>query len=137
MAAHTPCAECGTANRTGLLFCVVCGRRLPESGYPLDRVTALAWPGPEVRAVSAAQRTSALGWASLFAALLGWTVLPMVGAAVGVLLALRALEASGGEEAPRPVIRLALWLGGVQLVLGFLAVAAMGVVGFVALCRAG
>lgn len=136
MAAHTLCAECRTANHAGLLVCVVCGRRLPESGYPVDRIRALAWPGPEVRAVSVAERTK-LSWASLLAALLGWSVLPLVGAAFAVFLALRAEEASFAEAAPRNVIRLALWLGGVQLVPGVLAAAAMGVVAFVALCRAG
>lgn len=137
MAGHTVCAECGTANRAGLLFCVVCGRRLSPSAYPVDRITALAWPGPEVRAVSVAERPSALAWASFLAALLAWSVLPMLGAALAVLLALRALEASGDEAPPNALVRLALWLGGAQLLLGFLAAAAMSVVAFVALCRGG
>jgi hypothetical protein len=136
MAAHTLCFQCLTANRAGILFCVLCGRRLPRGAFPPDRVTAVAWPGPEVRAVSLPVRPSALAWASLVAALLAWSVVPMMGAR----LALRAHEearAANGALGGSAVLRLALWLGGVQLVLGLLAGAAMGAVALVALWRAG
>jgi hypothetical protein len=140
MATHVPCAQCRTANRAGLLYCVVCGGRLPRHAFSPDRVTALAWPGPEVREVSLRARPGALAWASLAAALLGWTVLPLLGAALAVLLALRALEelppgegAAGGNR----LLRLALWLGGAQLVLALVAGAAMAAVALTALLRAG
>ncbi|MGO9829832.1 MAG: hypothetical protein ACLPJH_06800 [Myxococcaceae bacterium] len=140
MATHLLCSECRTANRVGLLFCVVCGRRLPRGAFPPDRVTALAWPGPEVREVSPPARPSALAWASLIAAVLGWSVLPLLGAALAVLLALRALE-EGRTGGPPPgggaVLRLALWLGGVQLVLALVAGAAMAAVALTSLWRAG
>lgn len=101
---------------------------------------AVAWPGPEVRAASLPARPSALAWTSLVLALLAWSVLPMMGAAVAVLLALRAQEearAAHGAIGGSTVLRLALWLGGVQLVLGVVAGAAMGAVALVALWRAG
>ncbi len=138
MATQVPCAQCRTANRAGLLYCVVCGGRLPRRAFPPDRVTAVAWPGPEVREVSVAARPGALAWASLAAALLGWTLLPLLGAALAVLLALRAEEelppaTAGGNT----VLRLALWLGGAQLVLALVAAAAMAAVALTALVRAG
>jgi hypothetical protein len=139
MAAHTLCSDCRTSNRGGLLFCVVCGRRLPRAAFSSDRVTALAWPGPEVRVFSPEVRPSALAWASLAAGLLAWSLLPMLGAVVAVLLALRAEaevrtapEARGGTA----IVRLALWLGGAQLLLGIVACAAMGAVALSALLRA-
>ncbi|MGO8970810.1 MAG: hypothetical protein ACLQDQ_14725 [Myxococcaceae bacterium] len=140
MAAHLLCSECRTANRAGLLFCVVCGRRLARGAFPPDRITALAWPGPEVREVSPPVRPSALAWASLIAALLGWSLMPLLGAALAVLLALRALEQTRTGSSPEggsTVLRLALWLGGAQLVLALVAGAAMGAVALSALWRAG
>jgi hypothetical protein len=140
MAAHILCSECRTANRAGLLFCVVCGRRLPRDAFPPDRVTALAWPGPEVRQASDTARPSALAWASVVAALLAWSFLPMMGAGLAVLLALRAQEearAAHGGLGGTGLVRLALWLGGVQLALGLVAGAAMGAVALTALWRAG
>ncbi len=140
MATQVPCAQCRTANRVGLLYCVVCGGRLPRRAFPPDRVTAVAWPGPEVREVSVAARPGALAWASLAAALLGWTVLPLLGAALAVLLALRAEEELPPGEATaggNTVLRLALWLGGAQLVLALVAGAAMAAVALTALVRAG
>ncbi len=104
--------------------------------FPPDRVTALAWPGPEVREVSPPARRGALEWASLVAALLGWTLLPVVGAAMAVLLALRAQE-EAGTRGGNTVLRVALWLGGTQLVLALVAGAAMAAVAFTALLRAG
>lgn len=138
MAAHTLCSECLSANRGGLLFCVVCGRRLPRGAFPPDRVTALAWPGPEVRVAAVPARVSTLAWASLAAALLAWSLLPMLGAAVAVLLALRAEEEARTpplERGGTAIVRLALWLGGAQLFLGFLACATMGAVALAAFCR--
>jgi hypothetical protein len=140
MAAHTLCSQCLTANRAGLLFCVLCGRRLPRGAFPPDRVTAVAWPGPEVRAAVLPARPSTLAWASLLAAVLAWSVLPVLGAALAVVLALRAHEearAANGAIGGSAVLRLALWLGSMQLVLGLLAGAAMGAVALVALWRAG
>jgi hypothetical protein len=139
MAAHTLCSECRTANRGGLLVCVVCGRRLPRRAFSADTVTALSWPGPEVRAFSPAVRPSALAWASLAAGLLAWSLLPMLGAAVAVLMALRAEEEVRRAPGPRggtAIVRLALWLGGAQLLLGILGCAAMGAVALTALLRA-
>src|SRR5271169_2997961 len=136
MATHLLCAECRTANRLGLLYCVVCGRRLPRDAFPPDRITAVAWPGPEVRQVSLPARPGALAWASLVAALLGWLVVPLLGAAVAVLLALRRqeeLRPGGGTPGERMLLRVALWLGGAQLVLALVAGAAMGAVALTAL----
>ena len=140
MASDTLCAGCFTANRAGLFVCVFCGRRLLGPAFPPDRVTALAWPGHEVRAVSLPARPSALAWASLVAALLSWSILPMMGAALAVLLALRAqqeVRAAHGALGGSTVLRLALWLGGTQLGLGLLAGAAMGALALVSLWRAG
>jgi hypothetical protein len=113
MAGHTICAECSTANRAGLLFCVVCGQRLSRDGYPQDRVTALAWPGPEVRAASDAEAPCAPGWASVVGGLLVFSLLPLFGSAV------------------------AIWLGSAQLAVGLLTGAAMGAVAFFGPGRAG
>jgi len=134
MPAPVPCSECHTPNRAGLLFCVVCGRRLPRMAFGADAAVADRWPGPEVRAVSPAGRPSALAWASLLAALLGWSFLPLLGAAVAVLLGLRAEEKSE-TPAGHTVLRVSLWLGGTQLVLALAAGAAMGAVALVALWR--
>lgn len=139
MVGHQLCSECRSANRAGLLYCVVCGRRLPREAFPKDRISALAWPGPEVRGASLPARPGALAWASLVAALLGWSLLPLVGSAVAVLLALRAQEEvrpGAGAPAERSLLRLALWLGGVQLVLALVAGAAMAAVAVTALLRA-
>ena len=140
MATHLCCAQCRTANRAGLLYCVVCGARLPRTAFPPDRVTALAWPGPEVREASLPARPGALAWASLAAALLGWSVLPLLGAALAVLLALRALEDARpgcARPAGNAILRFALWLGGAQLVLALVAGTAMAAVALTALWRAG
>jgi|GEM_PF-5804749 len=138
MAKHLSCAQCRTANRAGLLYCVVCGARMPRTAFPPDRVTALAWPGPEMREAALPARPGALAWASLAAALLGWSVLPLLGAALAVLLALRAQEeARPGTDSSNAVLRLALWLGGAQLVLALVAGAAMAAVALTALCRGG
>jgi len=113
MAANKLCSQCLTANRAGLLFCLVCGRRLPRGAFPPDRVVAVAWPGPEVRALT--------------------------GTALAGLLAPRAQQdvpTAPGARGGTAVLRLALWLGGVQLFLGLLAGAAMGAFALAALCRA-
>jgi hypothetical protein len=106
MAAHIVCAECSTENRAGLLFCVVCGRRLTRDAYPEDGVTALAWPGPEVRAASGVESLCAPGWASVVGGLLAFSLLPLLGSVV------------------------AIWLGSAQLAVGLLTGAAMGAVAF-------
>jgi hypothetical protein len=115
MSAHTLCSQCRTPNRAGILFCVVCGRRLPRGDFPPDRITAVAWPGPETRRVELAVRPSALAVCSLVAAVLAWTALPILGAGLAVVLALSAEEelgdargALGGER----LVQTALWLGG-------------------------
>jgi hypothetical protein len=113
MAAHIVCAECSTANRAGLLFCVVCGHRLSRDAYPQDRVTALAWPGPEVRAATASEPLCAPGWASVVGGLLAFSLLPLLGSAV------------------------AIWLGSAQLAVGLLTGAAMGAVAFLGTGRGG
>jgi hypothetical protein len=139
MAAHSLCSECRTANRSGLLFCVVCGRRLPRGAFPPDRITAVAWPGPEVAQGSYPARPSALAWASLVAALLAWSLLPMMGAGLAVLLALRAQEearTAHGGLGGTALIRLSLLLGGLQLALGLVAGAAMAAVALTAFLRA-
>ena len=139
MATPSLCSECRSANRAGLLFCVVCGRRLPRGAFPADRIQAVARPGPEVLAVTAKARTSTLTWAAVLFALLAWSALPVLGAAFAVLLALRAqeeAEASPQTEGGEALIRLALWLGGVQLVLLLVAGAALGTAALVALWRA-
>jgi hypothetical protein len=83
-------------------------------------------------------RPSALAWASLVMALLAWSCFPMVGAGLAVLMALRALEEvrlARGELGGAGLIRLALWLGGAQLVLGLVAGAALAAVAVTALLR--
>jgi hypothetical protein len=110
MAAHVVCAECRTANRAGLLFCAVCGRRLPREAYPPDRVTAVAWPGPEVR-VADALEAHVPGWTKLGSGLLTFSALPIVGAAVSVCL------------------------GSVPLAVGLLAGAGLGAMALLALSR--
>ena len=138
MSAHTHCSECRTANRGGILFCVVCGRRLPRVEFAPDGVVAVAWPGPEVARTLVPVRLSALAVASLVAAVLAWSLLPLLGAALAVLLALRAhedLRDAQGALGGAALIRAALWLGGAQLVLAMLAAAAMGAVAMTALLR--
>jgi hypothetical protein len=137
MVAHTPCSECGTANRTGLLFCVVCGRRLARLSFAPDRITAVAWPGPELQ-LALPTRPSALAMASFIAGVLAWSILPLLGAALAVLLALRAHEEQSGAHTAAGgarLIQLALWLGGVQLALALLAGTAMAAVALTALAR--
>jgi hypothetical protein len=138
MPAETLCSQCRTPNRRGILFCVVCGRRLPRGEFPPDRVDAVAWPGPEVRQLRFTVRPSPLAVSSLVAGVLAWTVLPVLGAAVAVLLALRAqeeLRAAYGARGGSRFVRLALWLGGVQLALLLVAGAAMAAVALPALIR--
>jgi hypothetical protein len=137
MAAHTLCPQCKSANRTGLLYCVVGGDRLPREAFVAEGVRAMAYPGPEVRAVAQASRLSPLAWASLLAAVLAWSLFPLLAAAVAVLLALRAQEEMGSAPRDSVVVRAALFLGGAQLVLGLAAGAAMGAVALAALLRAG
>jgi hypothetical protein len=137
MAAHTLCPQCSSANRTGLLFCVVCGERLPREAFTAEAVSAMAFPGPEVRAVETPSRPSPLAWASLLAAVLAWSIFPLLGAAVAVLLALRAQEEAAHAPRDSAVVRVALVLGGAQLVLGLAAGAAMGAVALTALLRTG
>jgi hypothetical protein len=137
MVAHTPCSECGTANRRGLLFCVVCGRRLARVPLAPERIAAVAWPGPELQLALPA-RPSALAVASLVAGVLAWSILPLVGAALAVLLALRAheeLRDARGVLGGATLIRMALWLGGAQLALALLAGTAMAAVALTALAR--
>jgi hypothetical protein len=138
MAAETLCSQCRTPNRRGILFCVVCGRRLPRGEFPPDRVDAVAWPGPERRQLVLTVRPSALAVSSFVAGVLAWTVLPVLGAAAAVLLALRAQEELRGVHAARGgsrFVRLALWLGGVQLALVLIAGSAMAAVALAALIR--
>lgn len=139
MAGHTLCSQCRTANRGGILFCVVCGGRLPRGEFPQDRITAVAWPGPERRQVDLPVRPSGLAVTSLVTAVLAWSVLPVLGAGVAVLLALRAKEelrhaqgALGGQR----MVQAALWLAGAQLALLLVAGAAMAAVALPPLIRA-
>ncbi|HXX29252.1 MAG TPA: hypothetical protein VEJ89_00870 [Myxococcaceae bacterium] len=123
------CSQCRTTNRRGILFCIVCGQRLPRIEFAPDRVTAVAWPGPEILQPSALARPSLWAVAAVVAAALAWSVLPLVGAGLAVLFALRAQEdvrAARGALAGELLIRIALCLGGGQLALALVGgVAAM------------
>jgi hypothetical protein len=127
MSSQNPCSQCRTVNRRGLLVCVMCGRRLPRTDFAPDRATAVAWPGPEVLRTAPLVRPSAFAVAAFFSALLAWSVLPLLGAGLAVVFALRAqedLRAARGALGGRMLVRVALWLGGGQLALALVAGAA-------------
>ncbi|HMK73341.1 MAG TPA: zinc ribbon domain-containing protein [Myxococcaceae bacterium] len=129
MSLKSSCPQCQAVNRRGLFYCVACGESLPRAELPPDRITAVAWPGPEILRAAPLVRPSAFAVAALIAALLAWSVLPLLGAGLAVVLALRAEEhvrVARGALAGRLLIRVALWLGGGQLALALIAgVAAM------------
>lgn len=141
MSFHSSCSHCRTANRRGILVCVTCGHWLPRTELPPDRITAVAWPGPEILRAAPLVRPSAFAVAALVAALLAWSVLPLLGAGLAVLFALRAQEdvrSARGALSGKLLIRVALWLGGGQLALALLAgVAAMAAAVVAAFLRGG
>lgn len=141
MSFHSTCSHCRAANRRGILVCISCGQRLPRIDLPPDRIRAVAWPGPEILRAAPLVRPSAFAVAALVAALLAWSVLPLLGAGLAVVLALRAQEdvrVARGALAGKPLIRAALWLGGGQLALALIAgVAAMAAAVVTAFVRGG
>lgn len=111
------CPTCGAANPKGRTTCQECGRPLPATAAT-----------PPSAAAAPARKTSDMAIASLISGILGWSVLPFVGAVLAVVLGYMArdeIKRSGGTLEGDAMATIGMLLGYANLGLAALAIVAV------------